>query len=168
MRAWRRNPESGLEAELRSNRPEPSRELVDRLEMRVRTHGRDRRAGSFRVAFAGALAAGVLTALASVGGLGYAATVIVVDDDVDPFNLPQVMWALSTKMNPAGDLIQVPNMPVLALAPQADTPGIVDKLIIDATTPIAPDHRGNYDNQVHDLPEMSEWLTKLQQLAASR
>ena len=74
MRSWRRNPESGLEAELRANRPEPSRELVDRLEMRVRTHGRDRRAGSFRVAFAGALAAGVLTALASVGGLGYAAT----------------------------------------------------------------------------------------------
>jgi hypothetical protein len=74
MRSWRRNPESGLEAELRANRPEPSRELVDRLEMRVRTHGRHRRAGSFRVAFAGALAAGVLTALASVGGLGYAAT----------------------------------------------------------------------------------------------
>jgi len=101
-------------------------------------------------------------------GLGYAATVIVVDDDVDPFNLPQVMWALSTKMNPAGDLIQVPNMPVLALAPQADTPGIVDKLIIDATTPIAPDHRGNYDTQVRDLPEMGEWLTRLQQLAANR
>ena len=74
MRAWRRNPESGLEAELRSNRPEPSRELVDRLEMRVRTHGRTSRSGSFRVAFAGALAAGLLTALASVGGLGYAAT----------------------------------------------------------------------------------------------
>ena len=41
-------------------------------------------------------------------GLGYAATVIVVDDDVDPFNLPQVMWAPSTKMNPAGDLIRCP------------------------------------------------------------
>lgn len=74
MRSWRRNPDSGLEAELRANRPEPSPELVDRLEMRVRTHGRDRRAGSFRVAFAGALAAGLLTALASVGGLSYAAT----------------------------------------------------------------------------------------------
>jgi hypothetical protein len=73
MRSWRRNPEGGLEAELRSNRPEPSRELVHKLERRVRSH-RDSRAGSFRVAFAGALAAGVLTALASVGGLGYAAT----------------------------------------------------------------------------------------------
>jgi hypothetical protein len=73
MRSWRRNPEGGLEAELRSNRPEPSRELVHKLESRVRSH-RDARAGSFRVAFAGALAVGVLTALASVGGLGYAAT----------------------------------------------------------------------------------------------
>jgi hypothetical protein len=73
MRSWRRNPEGGLEAELRSNRPEPSRELVHKLESRVRPH-RGARAGSFRVAFAGALAVGVLTALASVGGLGYAAT----------------------------------------------------------------------------------------------
>jgi 4-hydroxybenzoate decarboxylase len=99
-------------------------------------------------------------------GLGYAATVIVVDEEVDPFNLPQVMWALSTKMNPSGDLIVVPNLSVLELAPQANTPGIVDKLIIDATTPIDPDKRGNYSNQVHDLTEMDAWLTKLQALAA--
>jgi len=75
MRTWRRKRESaGLEAELRANRPEPSRELLHQLEVRVREDGRHARAGSFRVAFAGALAAGVLTALASVGGLGYAAT----------------------------------------------------------------------------------------------
>ncbi|MGW2169498.1 non-oxidative hydroxyarylic acid decarboxylases subunit C [Streptomyces sp. NPDC001705] len=97
-------------------------------------------------------------------GLGYAATVIVVDEDVDPFNLPQVMWALSTKMNPSGDLIVVPNLSVLELAPQANTPGIVDKLIIDATTPVEPDKRGNYGNQVRDLPEMGTWLAKLQAL----
>lgn len=115
--------------------------------------------------FAKAIGMRVLT---TPHGLGYAATVIVVDEDVDPFNLPQVMWALSTKMNPAGDLIQVPNLSVLELAPQAQTPGIVDKLIIDATTPTEPDNRGNYGNQVHDLPEMGTWLTKLQKLAANR
>ena len=33
MRTWRRNRESaGLEAELRANRPEPSRELLSKLE----------------------------------------------------------------------------------------------------------------------------------------
>lgn len=62
-----------FEAELRANRPEPSNELVHRLEARVR-EGRHSRAGSFRIAFAGALATGVLGALAMVGGLGYAAT----------------------------------------------------------------------------------------------
>jgi hypothetical protein len=75
MRTWRRNRESaGLEAELRANRPEPSRELLSKLEARVREDGRHSRAGSFRIAFAGALAAGLLAALASVGGLAYAAT----------------------------------------------------------------------------------------------
>jgi hypothetical protein len=75
MRSWRRKRESaGLEAELRANRPEPSRELLSKLEARVREDGRRSRAGSFRIAFAGALAAGVLAALASVGGLAYATT----------------------------------------------------------------------------------------------
>jgi 3-polyprenyl-4-hydroxybenzoate decarboxylase len=53
----------------------------------------------------------------------------------------------------------------MELAPQSDNPGTGAKLIIDATTPARPDNRGNYGNQVHDLPEMGEWLTKLQQLA---
>src|SRR2546428_13519084 len=75
MRSWRKKREGlDLETELRANRPEPSRELIHRLEARVREDGRRSRVGSFRVAFAGALAAGVLGALASVGGLGYAAT----------------------------------------------------------------------------------------------
>ena len=98
-------------------------------------------------------------------GLGYAATVIVVDEDVDPFNLPQVMWALSTKMNPSDDLVVVPHLSLMELAPQSNTPGTGAKLIIDATTPVQPDNRGNYGNQVRDLPETGEWITKLQQLA---
>jgi UbiD family decarboxylase len=67
--------------------------------------------------------------------------VIMVDEDVDPFNLPQVMWALSSKVNPAGDLVQLPNMSVLELDPGSSPAGITDKLIIDATTPVAPDPR---------------------------
>jgi hypothetical protein len=73
MRSWRRNRETGLEAELRANRPEPSRELVHQLEMRVRHDGRARR-GSFRVAFVVAMVVGMVMALSAFGGLGYAAT----------------------------------------------------------------------------------------------
>ncbi|WP_373317121.1 hypothetical protein [Streptomyces sulfonofaciens] len=101
-------------------------------------------------------------------GLGYAATVIVVDEDVDPFNLNQVMWALSTKMNPAHDLIHLPNMPVMPLAPQTSTPGVLDALVIDATTPVERDRRPNHSDQVRDLPETGEWRTRLQRLAAAR
>ncbi|GAA3437914.1 non-oxidative hydroxyarylic acid decarboxylases subunit C [Kutzneria kofuensis] len=106
--------------------------------------------------------------LSTPHGLGYAATVIVVDADVDPFNLPQVMWALSTKMNPAHDLITISSMPVMELAPQVDTPGVVDKLVIDATSPTHPHGHGNHSSQVRDLPEATQWLARLQKLAAHR
>jgi UbiD family decarboxylase len=49
-----------------------------------------------------------LATLTTTHGLGYCKMVIVVDENVDPFDLPQVMWAMSTKVNPAHDLLQVP------------------------------------------------------------
>jgi hypothetical protein len=74
MRYWRKRHEAlDLEAELRTNRPEPAPELISRLEARVRDHGRSR-VGSLRVAFVGALTAVMLLALASVGGVGYASS----------------------------------------------------------------------------------------------
>ncbi len=99
-----------------------------------------------------------LRAMTTPHGLGYVKMVIMVDEDVDPFNLPQVMWALSSKVNPAGDLVQLPNMSVLELDPGSSPAGITDKLIIDATTPVAPDNRGHYSQPVVDLPETKAGL----------
>ncbi|MDQ0379555.1 non-oxidative hydroxyarylic acid decarboxylases subunit C [Amycolatopsis thermophila] len=107
-----------------------------------------------------------MRAMTTPHGLGYVKTVIVVDEDVDPFNLPQVMWALSTKVNPAGDLVNIPNLPVLELDPGSQPAGITNKMIIDATTPVAPDDRGHYSQPVRDLPEAAAWLTKLQGMLA--
>jgi hypothetical protein len=74
MRYWRRRHEPfDLEAELREGRPEPSPDLVHRLDARVRDHGRTR-VGSLRVAFVGALTGVMLISVASVGGVGYAAS----------------------------------------------------------------------------------------------
>src|SRR5258708_22467207 len=84
-------------------------------------------------------------------GLGYAKIVIMVDETIDPFDLKQVMWALSTKVNPAGDLIVLPHMSILPLDPGAMPEGMTHKLIIDATTPVPPDNRGN-DGQPLDIP----------------
>ncbi|OAT69775.1 phenolic acid decarboxylase [Mycobacteroides immunogenum] len=107
-------------------------------------------------------------AMTTPHGLGYVKIAIIVDEDVDPFNLPQVMWALSTKVNPAGDLVQLPNMSVMNLDPGGVPPGISDKLVIDATTPVYPDARGHYGQTVHDLPEAAEWITRLNAMLAAR
>lgn len=94
-------------------------------------------------------------------GMGYAKIVIVVDEDIDPFNLPQVMWALSTKVNPAGDVIILPNLSVMPLDPGAEPEGITHKMLIDATTPVAPDVRGNYSQQLGDPVGTELWEKKL-------
>ncbi len=107
-------------------------------------------------------------AMTTPHGLGYVKMAIVVDEDIDPFNLPQVMWALSTKVNPDGDLVQLPKMSVMNLDPSAVPPGISDKLVIDATTPVAPDVRGHYGQAAHDLPETAQWVTRLNAMLADR
>jgi UbiD family decarboxylase len=102
-----------------------------------------------------------MRALTTPHGLGYCKVVIVVDEDVDPFNLPQVMWAITTKFNPAYDLVNVPNLSVLALDPSSEPPGITGKLIIDATTPVAPERRGHYGQPVRDPADTAEWIARL-------
>ncbi|MFF3566925.1 non-oxidative hydroxyarylic acid decarboxylases subunit C [Nocardia jiangxiensis] len=102
-----------------------------------------------------------MRAMTTPHGLGYVKMVILVDEDVDPFNLPQVMWALSTKVNAAGDVVRLPNLSVVALDPSSSPSGITDKLIIDATTPVTPDDRGHFSQPVRDLPETAAWIDRL-------
>ncbi|OFE42211.1 hypothetical protein A9Y87_10105 [Salmonella enterica subsp. enterica] len=66
------------------------------------------------------------------------------------------------------DLVQLPNMSVLELDPGSSPAGITDKLIIDATTPVAPDNRGHYSQPVVDLPETKAWAEKLTAMLANR
>lgn len=64
----------GLERELRSARPRPSGELASRIEACVRAARPRLPRRSFRLAIPVALTAAMLGALASVGGVGYAAS----------------------------------------------------------------------------------------------
>ena len=88
------------------------------------------------------------------------------DADVDPFDLNQVMWAMSVKVNPAGDVIIIPNLAENLLDPAGEPNGIAHKMIIDATTPVAPDVRGDYGEEL-DKPDQTEaWRQKLGALMA--
>jgi hypothetical protein len=67
------NTGDGLERRLRAQRPQPRAAFVESVADRVREARTVRRRRPARFAFAGALTFGLLVALASVGGLGYAA-----------------------------------------------------------------------------------------------
>jgi 4-hydroxybenzoate decarboxylase len=81
-------------------------------------------------------------ALGSPHGLYYLKNIILVDEDVDPFDLERVMWSLSTRTRP-DDIVVLPNLPLVPLDPSAVVPGKGHRLIIDATRFVAPDPPGN-------------------------
>jgi len=98
-----------------------------------------------------------MRALTTPHGLGYCKMVIVVDEDVDPFNLPQVMWALSTKFHAKHDAVIIPDLSVLPLDPGSEPAGITHKMILDATTPTAPETRGHYSQGLKSPAKTEEW-----------
>ena len=102
-----------------------------------------------------------LRVMSTQHGLGYAKIVIIVDGDVDPFDIKQVMWAVSTKVNPAGDVIMVPNLSIDVLDPASEPEGISHKMIIDATTPVPPDRRGSFGEQLGNPARTDVWRSKL-------
>jgi 4-hydroxy-3-polyprenylbenzoate decarboxylase len=63
----------------------------------------------------------------------YTKIVIVVDDDIDVRRWDDVVWALSTRMDPARDTVIVENTPIDYLDFASPQPGLGGKLGFDAT-----------------------------------
>ncbi|WP_110954467.1 non-oxidative hydroxyarylic acid decarboxylases subunit C [Anaerosinus massiliensis] len=101
--------------------------------------------------------------LSTPHGMPYSKIVIVVDEFVDPFNLERVMWALTTRVRPDKDVVMIPYAPGMPLDPSSEPAGMHTKLIIDATTPVAPDTAR--DTELLEHPEKADfWQTYLQNL----
>lgn len=98
--------------------------------------------------------------LSTPHGMPYAHNVIVVDDVVDPFDLDQVMWALSTRVRPDKDVKVIPNCAGMPLNPSEEVAGITAKLIIDATTPVDPEPNNRAVELLRD-PEKTDEYTKI-------
>jgi 3-polyprenyl-4-hydroxybenzoate decarboxylase len=82
-----------------------------------------------------------MRALGTPHGVMYLKNIILVDEFVDPFNLEEVIWALSTRTR-ANDIMVLPNMAMVPIDPAAEVPGKGHRLIIDATSFMAPDNLG--------------------------
>lgn len=103
--------------------------------------------------------------LSTPHGMPYAKIIIVVDEFVDPFNLPQVMWALTTRVRPDKDVVLIPNAPGMPLDPSSDPPGMHTKLIIDATTPVPPDSIARETELLATPAKIDEWEQILRRLS---
>lgn len=112
---------------------------------------------SVRQRFGGFAKAVGMRAMTTPHGLAYCKVIILVDETVDPFNLAQVMWALSVRFHPQHDIVTIPNASVLALDPSSDPAGITHKVILDATMPIAPENRGHYSQPVDSPATTATW-----------
>jgi 4-hydroxy-3-polyprenylbenzoate decarboxylase len=66
----------------------------------------------------------------------YTKMIVVVDDDIDARNLDDVLWAISTRMDPARDLMVLDGTPMDYLDFASPREGLAGKLGIDATTKI--------------------------------
>lgn len=93
--------------------------------------------------------------LSTPHGMPYSKIVIVVDEFVDPFNLEQVMWALTTRVRLDKDVVLIPNAPGMPLDPSSEPAGMHTKLIIDATTPVAPDKAR--ETELLEVPEKTDF-----------
>lgn len=97
--------------------------------------------------------------LSTPHGMPYTKIVIVVDEFVDPFNLEQVMWALTTRVRPDKDVFKIPFAPGMPLDPSSEPAGMHTKLVIDATTPVAPDIAR--DTELLGTPKKAEEYTEI-------
>jgi 4-hydroxy-3-polyprenylbenzoate decarboxylase len=69
----------------------------------------------------------------------YTKFVIVVDDDIDARNWKDVMWAISTRMDPVRDTTLVDNTPIDYLDFASPESGLGGKIGLDATTKLPPE-----------------------------
>ncbi len=79
---------------------------------------------------------GKQAALIALGNWLYAKNVIVVDEDVDPFNEEEVMWAVATRTQADDDVEILKNVKGSILDPSLKGDVMTAKMVIDATRPV--------------------------------
>lgn len=78
--------------------------------------------------------------LSALGTEFYTKHVIVVDEDVDIFDMSDVMWAIATRVRPSQDIFTIPGCKGAILDPTSDPETFtVTKMGIDATRPAGKD-----------------------------
>lgn len=86
----------------------------------------------------------------------YTKWIIVVDDDIDARDWKDVMWAISTRMDPARDITVIENTPIDYLDFASPEPSLGSKIGLDATNKLPPETHREWGRKI----EMSEDVVK--------
>ncbi|MBI2832506.1 MAG: UbiD family decarboxylase [Chloroflexi bacterium] len=97
---------------------------------------------------------------ASQAAQGIAKIVIVVDEDVDPWDSNEVMWAIATRCQADKDIVMIPGIHA-RLDPSAETDGTSCFLGIDATKSREPFPRHAVAHWIEPRKEAEVWKEKV-------
>jgi UbiD family decarboxylase len=99
--------------------------------------------------------------LSTPHGITYPKIIIVVDEEIDPFNLQQVIWAITVRFRPERDLVIIPNAPGSTVDPAHLIRGLTTKVIIDATNPVFPDIPLADASIIETPPDTPLWIERI-------
>jgi len=90
----------------------------------------------------------------------YTKLVIVVDDDIDARDWKDVMWAISTRMDPARDITVVEGTPIDYLDFASPESGLGGKLGMDATNKWPPETHREWGTKIRMSDDMIDQVTR--------
>ena len=90
----------------------------------------------------------------------YTKFVIVVDDDIDARDWKDVMWAISTRMDPVRDVTLIDDTPIDYLDFASPEAGLGGKIGLDATTKLPPETRREWGRPIRMAEEIVTEVTR--------
>ncbi len=90
----------------------------------------------------------------------YTKFVIIVDDDIDARDWKDVIWAISTRMDPVRDTMLTDNTPIDYLDFASPLSGLGGKMGLDATNKIPPETDRDWGRRARMSDEMIEKVTR--------
>ncbi|MDF2765593.1 MAG: 3-polyprenyl-4-hydroxybenzoate decarboxylase [Rhodospirillales bacterium] len=90
----------------------------------------------------------------------YTKILIVVDEDIDARDWKDVMWAVSTRMDPVRDITMVENTPIDYLDFASPESGLGGKIGLDATNKLPPETKRDWGRKIAMDPRIVELVTE--------
>ena len=91
----------------------------------------------------------------------YTKWVIVVDDDIDARDWKDVIWAISTRMDPARDITVIENTPIDYLDFASPEESLGSKIGLDATNKWPPETKRDWGTKIRMSDEVIDKIDKL-------